>query len=321
MKVDFGTVTERDMDMLFLNAFSSEKAFVNLFISKTDLPIGEYSVDEIYLSKADKDGESDITVVIELNGVKYGLLIEDKIDAQAMPDQQKRYTLRGDRAVKNGEYKEYRDFIVCSKNYYAANDEAKKYSHFVSYEECADCLEKIENTLSEAWVQQIKQAIKKSKRHSETVINENAKIFINKYRDYLEENYPFLDLRTSRESNGYWAEYATRYKYVSMVHKIPYGHIDLTFSRASDKMDGLTNIAKTLNEMIGEQLKALGLGEVIAVPMQKSGTLRIKVPAVENHIVDFESIDKTVLDKWFYVLSLFSKFSNMLASADDVTRR
>ena len=65
----------------------------------------------------------------------------------------------------------------------------------------------------------------------------------------------------------------------------------------------------------------MGLGEVIAVPMQKSGTLRIKVPAVENHIVDFESIDKTVLDKWFYVLSLFSKFSNMLASADDVTRR
>ncbi len=87
MKLDFGTVSERDMDMVFLNAFSTDKGFLNLFIDKTNLPKTDYDVTEICLSKADMDGESDITVVIESAGQKYGLLIEDKIDAIAMPEQ------------------------------------------------------------------------------------------------------------------------------------------------------------------------------------------------------------------------------------------
>lgn len=52
-----------------------------------NLPKDDYIVSEVYLSKADKDGESDITVIIESSGIKYGLLIEDKIDAIAMPEQ------------------------------------------------------------------------------------------------------------------------------------------------------------------------------------------------------------------------------------------
>ena len=65
MKYDFGTVSERDMDMLFLNAFATDKGFMKLFIGKTDLPKGDYTINEVYLSKADKDGESDITIIIE----------------------------------------------------------------------------------------------------------------------------------------------------------------------------------------------------------------------------------------------------------------
>ena len=70
IKCDFGTVSERDMDLLFLNAFGNDKAFLKLFLDKTDLPSADYAVTEIYLSKADKDGESDITVIIERNITK-----------------------------------------------------------------------------------------------------------------------------------------------------------------------------------------------------------------------------------------------------------
>ena len=133
MKYDFGTVSERDMDMLFLNAFATDKGFLKLFIRKADLPKGDYKVNEVYLSKADKDGESDITVIIESSGKKYGRLIEDKIDAIAMPQQPERYIKRGERGKKNKDYDEFYSFIVCPEKYLKNNDAAKKYPYKVKY--------------------------------------------------------------------------------------------------------------------------------------------------------------------------------------------
>ena len=321
MKCDYGTVSERDMDVLFLNAFGSDKGFLQLFLNKTDIPCDNCVIDEIYLSKSDKDGESDITVIIESSGKRYGLLIEDKIDAQAMPEQQKRYTIRGDKAVKKNEYDEYRDFIVCSKGYYDVNDEAKKYSHFVSYEECAEYLEKSDLPLAGAWAQQIRQAITKSKKHSETEVNEVSNLFYNKYKDYQELKYPMLDLRTDRGGNGWWAHYATRYKDVYLYHKIPQGYVDLTFPNAAIKMDGLSNIARTINEVLETDINAHGLNKIMAVPTGKAGALRIEVPKFDMKAMRFEDADLEDMEKCFYALSVFSEFANMLASAADVTKK
>ncbi|SCY69696.1 hypothetical protein SAMN02910292_02551 [Lachnospiraceae bacterium XBB2008] len=319
MKFDFGTVSERDMDMLFLNAFGSDKGFLHLFIDKTDLQGTDYDVKEVYLSKADKDGESDITVIIGDGNRKYGILIEDKIDAQAMPDQQKRYTIRGNKAVKRQEYDEYRDFIVCSQGYYDINAEAKKYSYFVSYEECADYFRKSDVALANAWVQQIEQAITKSKKHSETEINEGANLFYNRYKDYQEANYPQLDLRTDRGGNGWWAHYATRYKSVYLYHKIPQGYVDLTFPNAAIKMDGLSNIARTLNEVLEDRLQEQGLQKILAIPTGKAGALRVEVPKFDSATVRFDDVDISDISKCFFALSIFTEFANMLASADNVT--
>lgn len=321
MKCDYGTVSERDMDVLFLNAFGSDKGFLQLFLNKTGIPCDNCAIDEIYLSRSDKDGESDITVIIESSGKRYGLLIEDKIDAQAMPEQQKRYTIRGNKAVKKNEYDEYRDFIVCSKGYYDVNDEAKKYSHFVSYEECAEYLENSDLPLAEAWAQQIRQAITKSKKHSETEVNEVSNLFYNKYKDYQELKYPMLDLRTDRGGNGWWAHYATRYKDVYLYHKIPQGYIDLTFPNAAIKMDGLSNIARTINAAIETDINAHGLNKIMAVPTGKAGALRIEVPKFDMKSMRFEDADPDDMEKCFYALSVFSEFANMLASAADVTKK
>ena len=62
MKFDFGNISERDMDMMFLNAFYLDKGFLKLFTDKTDLSKADFDVTEVVLSKTDKDGESDITV-------------------------------------------------------------------------------------------------------------------------------------------------------------------------------------------------------------------------------------------------------------------
>lgn len=62
------TIRERDMDMLFLNAFSTEKEFLQLFIKKTDIKNGKKAVvKSVELSRTEHGlGESDITIVFSI---------------------------------------------------------------------------------------------------------------------------------------------------------------------------------------------------------------------------------------------------------------
>ena len=62
-----------------------------------------------------------------------GILIEDKIDAIAMPEQPERYIKRGNKAIKNKEYDVFYSFIVCPKKYYDNNDAAKEYPFHILY--------------------------------------------------------------------------------------------------------------------------------------------------------------------------------------------
>ena len=87
------------MDMLFAEEFACSSEFLNIFLN--EINISSANVVSVYLSKTDAAlGESDLTVVIESSGQKIGLLIEDKIDAIAMPNQAERYSLRGKKEFK-----------------------------------------------------------------------------------------------------------------------------------------------------------------------------------------------------------------------------
>ena len=72
-----------------MNSFVCDDGFLDLFLSKAGIVAESKRVLSVELSKTDaKFGESDITVIVEIDGRKIGLLIEDKIDAIAMPEQQ-----------------------------------------------------------------------------------------------------------------------------------------------------------------------------------------------------------------------------------------
>ena len=86
------TITERDMDMLLAQAIMTDPDFCRFVLDKTDRRGKDICVKSVDVSKEDSNlGESDITVVLDIDGTQFGLLIEDKIDAIAMPDQHGRY--------------------------------------------------------------------------------------------------------------------------------------------------------------------------------------------------------------------------------------
>lgn len=310
MKYDFGTVLERDMDMMFLNAFGTDDSFLKLFTNKTKLPKANYKVKEVYLSKSDKDGESDITVIIEAKGVKYGILIEDKIDAIDMPGQPERYEKRGNTGIKKGEYSKFCVFIVCPEKYYQNNEAAQRYPYKVSYEEIRDYLKDKSDPLSLIHYQEISQAINKAKRPPKVELNENANRFTRAYKDYQKENYPNLDLTTSKDANGYWAHYRTRFGLVYLYHKITDGKVDLTFNRAAGHLDKLEIIAKWLREH--------GIDKVSVAKTGMSGVLRISVPKL-NMDIPFEDNNDGDIEKCFKAISELIEAANVFAVANSIS--
>jgi hypothetical protein len=310
MKVDFGSVSERDMDLLFLYAFGSDKDFLQIFLGKLALSRSDYEVKEIILSKSDKDGESDITVVIEADGQRIGLLIEDKIDAVDMPDQPERYLKRGETDVRNSVYQTFYSFIVLPDKYYISNEAVSRYPFAVMYEEIRDYFKEKIGTQNTLYYQQISQAIEKAKKPPKVEIDENANRFFRKYADYQEERYPQLNLRTKRDCNGYWAHYATRFGSVYLYHKIGDGNVDLTFNKAAGYMDKL--------DVVADWLRHHGIDGVSAVVTGKAGALRIRVPKL-NMQIPFEENDEYDVDVCFHTISELIDAVNVFGLASEIS--
>ena len=127
-------IEERDMDFVVMRAFAELPAFSSLFLNKIGLPSGD--IISIGHSFMDNElGESDIVIINALAGRRFALLIENKVDAHAMPNQCQRYSQRGMRDCIDGKYDDFAVFLIAPKAYLDSNEEAQKYKNRISYEE------------------------------------------------------------------------------------------------------------------------------------------------------------------------------------------
>ena len=94
MKFQFDTTLERDIDLLIMEEFVSDKDFAQLFLDAVGLNC-DCIVKDVINSKTDVAlGESDVVIILEVNGKRHAIHIEDKIDALAMPRQHDRYAFK-----------------------------------------------------------------------------------------------------------------------------------------------------------------------------------------------------------------------------------
>ena len=307
------TITERDMDMLLAQAITNDLEFCRFVVNKTDCSGKEISVKRVELSKEDSNlGESDVTVVLDIDGTSYGLLIEDKIDAVAMPNQHARYVKRGDKGIEDGDYKQYAVFIFCPEKYYKNNSEAKLYEHLLTYEECRDYFERKNDALSQFWSQQLSQAISKAKKPASINVDEKANSFLRQYIQYQRENYPGLDLSTKEDKNGWWTDFRTELGYVYINHKIQEGYVDLTFPKAVDKVERA--------KLIAEWARHHKMSEISVVKATKSVMLRIHVPKLDI-LKGFEFVDSDELKECFDAIQELTDFANIIEVANSITER
>ena len=289
------TVNERDMDLLFMHAFLTDSGFVDLFLRKAGIAGKGYAVLEVELSKTDVDlGETDITVILNDGVQKVALLIEDKINAMEMPQQQERYDQRGRLGIERGEYDDFKVFMVAPQLYLdSIKDKREGYRHQISYEEIAKYFRENTSAVNRVRAQQIEQALDKAKKQYQVTIHETAVASFKKYAAFQREHYPALDLRnrvSSERVNGWWPRFSTPYPGACVYHKTPQGFADLTFSGKAEK--------KPLLDQIAEKLRKNNMADVQSVATGKSVALRIKVPEI-NMDTKFEEWDMNNLDQCF----------------------
>lgn len=265
MEIELEKVFERDIDLLMINKFINDKNLVDLFCSKVNL--SNYSVTNAQHSIMDENGESDITIILTNNNGKVAFLIEDKIDAIAMPEQRSRYDLRGEKGIKQNIYDNFYVFIIAPKDYLESNSEAQKYENKISYEELIDVFK------NDIYAKSLlEQAIEEKKKGYSVVEDKKVTLFWENYYNFVEEKYPNLNIKRyegPRGANAWWPGFILPIKGIKIDHKSNRGDVDLCFDGMGDYY---SEISKILAGKLDDDMNIVRTG--------KSMSIRIKVPVV-----------------------------------------
>ena len=225
---------ERDVDLVLARAFYEQNGAAQLFLKNGD------KILQVQHSAMELHGESDLQIIVQRNGSSHAILIEDKVDAPAQPDQYQRYCERGDRGKAENRWDEYTVFIAAPQKYLESDREAKKYPNKVSYEEIRDTLKNDPFSLAI-----IETALKKSEGILPSVVDDAVTAFWDEYYNYHGEHAPDLLLHINRGKKGpnaTWPDFATKLRGVKILHKSEKGVVDLQFRGMGGKLEQLESM-------------------------------------------------------------------------------
>ena len=263
MNIRLDSVMERDIDLLIMEEFVANDDFARIFLDSAGI-IGDYVLKEVIHSKTDTSlGESDIVIIIENNGNRHALHIEDKIDAQAMPRQYERYVMRCEKDVAVGEYDAYSVLIVAPQKYLELNSEAKKYKYQVKYEKIREYFAANEDNRSKYKIALIDRAIIEQKNGYQWEANPGVVAFCTAMNAYKKTKYPGLPNGTV----AWWSHYSTLINDAKIVFKANKGFCDLQFAQ--------TNV-QDLYDRIGKYLSE----KMYITQANKSASVRIDVTPI-----------------------------------------
>src|SRR5262249_28322423 len=179
-------VCERDIDFVLLEEFHSEPDFVRWFAAKVtgQAPEEINLLDGPWHSVCDSTlGESDLVLLVRVRDHKHAILIENKVDATAQPDQAMRYVKRGEQGTVQGEWESFTTCIVAPSSYLETDPEASIYDARITYESIHEWIgSHLPAVKRTEWkLRLLREAIEPSPRSSQKKFDERVTTFIREY--------------------------------------------------------------------------------------------------------------------------------------------
>ena len=298
IEINFGAgITERDMDLIFLEEFASSKEFCQIFFSKIgiedfEIVKVEHSVHQVgegvNVKEAGSDtsrGESDMSVIYTHNGQRRGLLIEDKINACAQPNQRIRYDNRGRLSIANDEYDAFDVFMVAPAEY-LGSPAATDYENKVSYEEILQHFEAKADARAAFKAAMLNKAINKGHSTYIPVPSEKVMDFYDSYIDYVKKFYPSFQIVTSKGadhgSKSSWIVFATYNDRIKIKHKTR-GAIDLLIRIEKEHRDSISDQMMNLMTEVADV-------DASIIEFEKELCFRVSVECLDRNCSVYEQM-------------------------------
>ena len=239
-------VAERDIDLLLLEEINVSPKFSSWLLERvghSDPSIS--SVGAWHSITHAQFGESDLIVKFDSG---YAILIENKIDAPAQPDQSARYQKRGEVGLTAGSWSGYICCIVAPARYLKGNPEAKTYDARISYEEIRDWFLAQGDERSDFRADMLSSAIEQNRRGYSPLPHDDVTKFWLSYWRLASESFPLLEMPQpgSKPANSDWPDFRPRELggRFNIVHKMAQGYVDLQFRNAAGRIDEIRRLVR-----------------------------------------------------------------------------
>lgn len=297
MDIQFNYIIERDCDFAIINAFTNNEKVRELFFEQVQ--IKGYQIFKTYHSLVEVEpgggvGESDIVFILQKENKKYGIFIEDKINANPQPNQRDRYYQRGN-ARKGKDFDDFEVFL-CAPKQYIDSPLAEGYKLMVSYE---SIIEYLKDGLD-------KEILKKACENDNLIVkDDNVTKFWQQLYVYVDSlNNPSIELLgrlTDKSARSLWPTFKSAFPKSTIVMKSDRGILDLEIAGLGDKI-----------ELIEQELKNNNI-DLKCYTTGKSASIRIELKEVDwLHLQkDFET-QKEILNKWLIQVEKLYKISEII---------
>ncbi|HEV2608357.1 MAG TPA: hypothetical protein VGT79_10295 [Xanthomonadaceae bacterium] len=282
---------ERDIDLVLIEELQSSAEFRRWLAARvygTDCYMDKYQSFHSWTDETKR--ESDVVYIFRANeSALNAILIENKIDAIAQPNQGIDYRKRGEAGIGK-EWAAYKTCLVAPKAYLEHAHDKVNYDECVTYEELlAYFASRKDRDERFRWKAQLIEAaiIKKQSTYS-AAISEPTTEFVKAYYE-IAKNHPDLQMYPPkpRPIGSTWVSFKPPLfpKGVILEHQVTAGAVKIYIQNSAERFE---EIRASLAGFVTDEMSVEIAGKSVAVS--------IKVPAIESMTVPFESVREQAIE-------------------------
>lgn len=283
------TIYERDMDLVLVEELESNVEFRTWLVARVygaDCYLRHLGARHSVVDETNRESDVVFRFVADQCGaeVDKAILIENKIDAQAQPNQGAHYSVRGQAGTDRKDWSEFRTCLVAPRQYIKGSSDWTNFNEVVTYEEIlAFFASRKLRDERYAWkARLVASAIEKKASGYTPVISDEATAFVRHYYEAAKA-WPRLQMvePKPRPAGSTWISFRPDVlpSGASIEHQVTAGQVKLIFHGAAERLDALHG-----------QLSPHLSGSMEVQPAGKSVAVSIRVPSIPSITIPFGEV-------------------------------